>query len=188
MTDDELKQGLARHGALIVHFSHHAWMDKSRPLYPLDLQTAIGQNGDFALSCSVVWRKHHMELVGSVGIVFDPTVTSVVSVCPEDSGSSTAVDGVERSGGMPLTPLSLEETFATAAGKYNEWRVQGAAILGLFVADPDNILVKASQNFDVNGELIHTNGLERISLDDVSAEFPRLSIFTMGPDGPMKLR
>lgn len=188
MTDDELKLGLAARSALVVHFSHHSLMDADRPLYPLDMQTALSRNGDFALSCTVVWPGHAMKLVGSVGIVFDPTADNVLSVCPEDSGSSSGEDGCDRSAGVSLSTASFESTFGTTVDRYNEWRVRGALVRGMFVADQCSIEVKKPLIIDIEGHRVDAHAPQRISLDEVAVDFPGMPIFTMGQDGPVRLR
>lgn len=188
MTDHELNLALESKGALIVHFSHHAVMRADRPLYPDDLLRALMRHHHFPLSCSAVWPKHSMNLVGSVGVIFAPTAESVLSVSNEDSGSLTWTDGSEGSGGSALSPQALEESFNVKPGTYNEWRVKGAPIKGIFVADPNHIKVKQRESFVFEGVTYDEVGLVSISLDDVAATFAHQPVFTMGESGPVLLR
>jgi hypothetical protein len=73
MTDKELWDFLTATGAAVVHLSHYAVMDPTRPIWPEDMRRAIAQKDDFNLSCVVVWPGHSMSLPGSVGVIFKPT-------------------------------------------------------------------------------------------------------------------
>ena len=115
----------------IVHFSNHA--DPHRGLlFPQDLQDAIENRNCWELSCHAIWPGHDMHLFGSVGIIFSPSVENVLTVANCDSGSSDYA-----SGGKPLTIDSFNESLQVPPDEYNEWRILGAEVKGIFVANPE---------------------------------------------------
>ena len=128
-----------------------------------------------------------MSLPGSVGVIFKPTCAHVISAAGCDSGSTMLPDGSDGSAGLPLTPESLAATFEVAHGGYNEWRVRGADVVGIFVADPMNIQVKKPMQFSAGGEVIETVGATPISIDEVFAEFPTHPVFTLGVAGLVEI-
>lgn len=140
MTDSDLKAALENREAVVVHFSHHALM-LSGSVFPEDLQNAIQNKDKWALSCSVLWPGHKMKLCGDVGVIFQPTVASVLSVSNADSGSYAGSDGTDYSAGYPLDMDTFESTFEVN-GDYNEWRVKGADVAGIFIHNPNCVLVK----------------------------------------------
>ena len=140
----------------------------------------------------VVHVSHHANMReggGSVGVMFKPSTASVISVSNKDSGSRTDGDGKDHSDGKPLTPDSFEETF-DVVGAYNEWRVQGSDVAGIFVHDTQNIMVK--KWLDVpglpNGEVVRTIGGVVITLSEVFGAFPGLPVFTMTAQGLVELK
>lgn len=185
MTNDELAAGLDKKQALVVHLSHHAVMDPSRPNFPEDIRRAVAR-ADIALSCVVVWPGHGMDLPGSVGVIFAPSSASVVSVSNSDAGATTLSDGSDGSAGLDLTAESFEKSFEVV-GAYNEWRVKGARVVGIFVANPHNIMVKKDRQFDVGGETIEMTVADPIELAAVFAAFPHQRVYTMGPHGKVEL-
>lgn len=188
MTDEELTKSLADRGAVVVHFSHHANM-RYGGIFPLDLQKAIANKDKWPLSCSVLWPGHAMDPCGSVGVMFKPSIASVISLSNQDSGSWTDDDGKDHSDGKPLTAESFKETFELVSA-YNEWRVQGAKVVGIFVHDPRNIVVKESIEIPglPDGEILHTIGGVLIPISEVFAAFPHLSVFTMTSQGIVELK
>lgn len=187
MTDQELTDFLEAKGAVVVHLSHHAVMDPNRPIWPEDMRQAIARRADFNLSCVVVWPGHAMSLPGSVGVIFRPDCAHVISAAGSDSGSTMLPDGSDGSAGLPLSQESLAATFEVAHGSYNEWRVHGADVVGIFVADPMNIEVKKQMRFVVCGEVIEPIGPTQISIDEVFAEFPKHPVFTLGTGGLVEI-
>jgi hypothetical protein len=178
MTNDELAAALGRRDALVVHFSHHSDMGNG-VVFPNDLQFAITNIATKARSCCVVWPGHRMDLPGSVGVVFRPTVANVLSVFNSDSGSSDGRDGSDNSAGVPLTQESFLASFEVR-GLYNEWRVKGAAVCGIFVANVRDILVK--KHLSVPGGPdgpVRTIGADPTSLGDVFRAFPGVPVFTI---------
>jgi expansin (peptidoglycan-binding protein) len=129
-----------------------------------------------------------MSLVGSVGVIFAPTAGTVLSVSNDDSGSLTWTDGSEGSAGTGLSAEAFSDSFNVANGRYNEWRVKGAPIIGIFVADPNNIQVKRLQAVRGPDATYMVVGLDHISLDEVAATFAGQPVFTMLESGPVKLR
>lgn len=187
MTDQDLSDYLAAKGAAVVHLSHHAVMDPTRPIFPEDMHRAIDKRADFNLSCVVVWPGHGMPLPGSVGVIFKPTCANVISAASSDSGSMTLSDGTDGSFGLPLSPEALDATFNVWIGNYNEWRVRGAEVVGIFVADPSSIQVKKDVVLNAGGHEFKDVGAIPIAMDEVFAAFPHHSVFTMGPAGLIEI-
>ncbi len=143
--------GLACHKALIVHFSHRAKM-REGGVFPSDLRAAITNKDCWALSCCVVRPGHKMDLPGEVGLIFRPTASDqILSVARTDAGSFQHACGEESSGGMPLMPESLEDTFNVAPNDHNEWRVRGAEVDGIFAVSPGEVWAKIRQPLMVGG-------------------------------------
>ena len=187
MTDQELFDYLAAKGAAVVHLSHHAVMNPTRPNFPDDMHRAIAEKDKFNLSCVVVWPGHGMPLPGSVGVIFKPTCANVISAASSDSGSMTLSDGTDGSFGLPLSPEALDATFNVWIGNYNEWRVRGAEVVGIFVADPSSIQVKKEVVLKAGGHEFKDVGATPIAMDEVFAAFPHHSVFTMGPAGLIEI-
>lgn len=188
MLDDQaLTERLAARGAVVVHFSHHANM-REGGVFPKDMHDAIAHKDEWPLSCSVLWPSHGMDPCGSVGVMFEPDVGSVLSVSNTDAGSWITPDGTDQSGGEPLTAESFEKTFQKV-GAYNEWRVRGAKVAGIFVHDIRSIGVK--KQLDIpglpSGELLREIALTFIELSEVFDAFPDLPIFTMTRSGMEEL-
>jgi hypothetical protein len=182
MKDNDLVKALAQREACVVHFSHHANM-REGGLFPKDLQEAIAHHHKWNLSCCVLWPDHDLDLPGSVGVIFEVrTVTSVISICDGDAGAYQSDGGDEFSGGVPLSEESFESTFG-ASGPYNEWRISGAQVKGIFVNNVHSIQAKKRLTFLVNGELQDVIASASIALTDVFDAFPNLPIYTMGPNG-----
>lgn len=183
--DVELSDFMTQKRAIVVHFSHHANM-RDDGIFPDDLINAIANRHIWPLSCSVVWPGHSMDVVGSVGVIFEPTLDSVLCVSNMDAGSYVLPDGTDQSGGVPLTADSLAATFEVV-GTYNEWRLRGAEVAGIFVLNSNNIMVKRPMEFDVNGTKFQTITAQKIELADVFAAFPSMKIYTMGAAGRIEI-
>lgn len=182
MTDDILAAALQRRRAVVVHFSHHANM-RTDGVFPNDLEMAISNRGEWALSCSVLWPRHNVKPCGSVGVIFKPTVASVLSVSNSDSGSYQAPDGTDISNGQPLDANTFEGTFRVVDA-YNEWRVQGADVIGIFVHDISHIEVKKAKQVSMpGGKIWNEIGTERIALAEVFDAFDGLPVYTMASSG-----
>ena len=76
-----------------------------------------------------------MKLPGSVGVIFEPTIASVLSVLSKDSGSFEADRPPDQSAGLTLTHDSLLDTFNMKEGAHNEWRIKGFDFKGIFIDD-----------------------------------------------------
>ncbi|WP_051975183.1 hypothetical protein [Cupriavidus necator] len=188
MNDEELAEELERRNAVVVHFSHHANM-REGGTFPEDLQAVICDGEEWPLSCSVLFPGHCMEPCGSVGVIFKPKVTNVISVSNTDSGSYVGMDGVDYSLGRPLDEQSFKETFEVK-GAYNEWRVRGdAEVMGIFVLDPDNICVKKPIEIwdPMRDAYTQEIAMASIGLADVFAAFPEEQVFSLGPAGLVKV-
>ncbi len=183
MTDDTLLAQLNARKATVVHFSHHANM-RDGGVFPYDLQQAILNKDKWSLSCSVLWPGHSMQPCGSVGVIFQRTVASVLSVSNTDAGSHMGDDGIDRTAGEPLSFDSFAKTFQVT-GAYNEWRVRGASVLGIFVHDI--VRLGAKKRLEVpglpDGGVLHEIGCTCIDLVEVFDAFPALPVFTIAPAG-----
>ncbi|MGH9439929.1 MAG: hypothetical protein ACRD22_19130 [Terriglobia bacterium] len=183
MTDDVLTAALEKRNAVVVHFSHHANM-RAGGVFPDDLQEAIRNKDEWPLSCSVLWPGHTMQPCGSVGVMFKPTIASVQSVSNTDAGSFLGSDGTDRSGGQPLNEDTFEGTFQVV-GDYNEWRVLGAEVTGIFVHNTCCVEVKRPMQIPglPDGALLSDISVTRIELTDVFDAFETLKVFTMTSSG-----
>jgi hypothetical protein len=181
---------LDRRKALIVHFSHLSNM-REGGVFPDDLQNAVVNKDSWNLSCCVIWPGHTMDLPGEVGVIFRPTaVGQVLSTKNDDAGSVQLTDtGQDVSGGDPLSEVTLQTTFDVALGTYNEWRMKGADVTGIFVTSERGISAKKQQSIECDGKFFDdTIGLASFTIAEVFAAFPSFDIFTMTPDGPLKLK
>lgn len=187
MDDKQLTAMFEERQAVVVHFSHHSNM-REGGVFPDDLQQAIQNKDEWALSCSVLWPGHDMQPCGSVGVMFRPTVASVLSVSNADSGSFQGPGGADFSSGLPLSENTFQQTF-DVVGSYNEWRVKGAEVIGIFVHDVDWIEVKkACQIPDpCTGQISLEIGSMRIGLAEVLDAFDDLPVYTMITSGLVRL-
>lgn len=182
----QLTAELTRRQALIVHFSHLSNM-RAGGIFPDDLQAAIAHKDCWALSCCAVWPGHSMEVPGEVGLIFRPTaVDQILSVANTDAGAQQFGCREELSGGNALTPQSLSDSFQVKASDYNEWRVRGAEVCGIFVARAVDVYAKTIQKIDDGG--IYggdTIAPSPFSIEEVRAAFTALPLITMTASGPM---
>ncbi|MCO7461475.1 MULTISPECIES: hypothetical protein [Stenotrophomonas] len=181
MNDLDFQKFLVDRKVVIVHFSHFALMGHSVQ-FPDDLLHAISHHNEETRSCCALWPGHDMELPGSVGVIFKPTIDQVISVLADDSGSSD-FGGTERSAGEIPTPEALLASLQVPSGCYNEWRVRGADPIGIFVADAHNICAKKKVELNLNGESIYEIGCTEITLESVLEVFPELPVYTLQPTG-----
>jgi hypothetical protein len=188
MDIQSLLDGLTDRKALIVHFSHLANM-RAGGVFPADLQAAIANKDCWALSCCVIWPGHKMDLPGEVGLILPPTANDqILSVAKTDAGSFQHACGADLSAGVPLTSETLEDTFDVAPKDYNEWRVRGAEIGGIFVLSPDGVAAKIRQPLMLDGVQIGDDiAPTRFTIEDVRTAFPGLRLITMTEHGPMTL-
>lgn len=177
MNEPTFKQLLDQHSVAVVHFSHHAVMGL-RVEFPLDLIHALDNYETETRSCCAVFPCHRMDLPGSVGVLFEPKLSQVLSVCRFDSGSSN-FGGLEGSMGEAPTEQTILDSLDVPDGSYNEWRIRGAKPTGIFVANPRNILAKKVLTWHTGIEQVTDIGCQKISLADVFAAFPKLPVYTM---------
>lgn len=180
LDEKRFKEIVGERNVAVVHFSHHGTMNHNVE-FPVDLLHAIN-NSDETRSCCAVFPGHEMRLPGSVGLIFEPTLQQVLSVCSTDSGS-TDFGGEEGSLGDSPTEEAILESLDVRAGDYNEWRIRGAKPIGIFVADPANIEVRKAICLSCGDEVISDFACKRIQLPDVFAAFPGQPVFTMGDRG-----
>lgn len=186
MTDDELTNALNDRNASVVHFSHHANM-REGCVFPNDLQNAIANCSQWTLSCCVVWPDHRMNLPGSVGVIFAPLVQHVISISNDDSGSTTLPNGEELSGGVKLTKQNFESSFNVMPDRYNEWRVQGADVVGIYIENPNAILVKKIQTFVTPLDEVETITGTSVDLTFVKQSFDGYKFYTMSSSGLVEI-
>ena len=127
----------------------------------------------------------HTHTFGSVGIILRPrSVRSVSGICFADAGSyRDTVTGRRQSHGSVLQPLSSQavaDTFKNAAG-YNEWIVDDADTVGIFVnLGQPPLLVPKRISVDGYPESPHA---QEVTIQEVALEFAPLPIFAfVGPD------
>lgn len=178
MNELHFKQLLAQKIIAVVHFSHYAVMNH-RVSFPHDLIYAIKNYQTETRSCCAVFPDHGMQLPGSVGLILNPKLSQLLSVCGSDSGSSD-IGGDEGSLGEEPTEDSILRSLCITDGGYNEWRVRGASPSGIFVADPKNIQAKQKVKYTVEEEQYTDIVSKRICLSQVFEAFPSLHVFTMG--------
>lgn len=177
MKESDFQELIDRRGIVVVHFSHLAVMSH-KIVFPRDLQHAITHYESENRSCCALWPGHRMQLPGCVGVIFRPTFEQVLSVLADDSGSSD-FGATEQSAGEIPSERTILESLKVPPGRYNEWRVRGAAPSGIFVANPASILAKQEVELDCGVEKIKEINSVPIKLSQVSAAFPELQLFTM---------
>jgi hypothetical protein len=130
-----------------------------------------------------------MDLLGEVGLIFELTsVDQVLSVCNTDVGARQFGCGEEMSGGVALTPQSLADSFNVRSNDYNEWRVKGAEVAGVFVAHASGVNAKTVQKIDDGGFYGgDTIAPSPFSIAEVRAAFGALPLITMTANGPMTI-
>lgn len=197
MRDGELLAELATHSALIVHCSRPGKADEGLKglFFPRDLQKAshICAVENKELCCSVIWPRH-VKTFGSVGIVLKPrSVSSITSICTIDGGTYLdPITGKRVGAGLPFSKQGVLDTFSKATD-YNEWNVQAAETIGIFVhpADPLEVAKKFSlkeiPGYDPSmgdGEEVGTVVIDH---REVAAQFPTLPIYTLSNLGIARL-
>ncbi len=186
MTDNELAKALADHKAAIVHFSHHANM-REGGVFPIDLQNAISKCCQWPLSCCVVLPGHQMDLPGSVGVLFEPLAKQVLSVLHDDSGSATLPNGDDISDGASLSKESFDNSLAVMPGRYNEWRLQCAKVIGIYVDNPSIIRVKQKQTLQTPLGPTQYIAHVQVGLAFVKRCFPEQKFYTMSTCGLVEI-
>ena len=190
MNFEDLIAKLKQQRALIVHCSRPGQGDKSpgTPLFPEDLLKAMKicaeQNKE--LCCSVIWPEH-IETFGDVGIVLKPRSTaSVTMICTTDGGAHIDRNTGRLVGsGLPFGSQAVADTFANAT-KYNEWNVQYADTIGVFVKSRNQPLEVATLTdpTQLHGydPILGTNkfvGSRYVEISEIAIHFPRIPIYTI---------
>jgi hypothetical protein len=152
-----------------------------------DIPDAIESYQIETRSCCALWPGHHMDLPGSVGVIFNAAFAHVVSVLADDSGSSD-FGGSENSGGYSPSEETILDSINAPFGGYNEWRVRGAEPIGIFVANPNDIQVKKRAQVRVGAEVVDEIGCMSVPISAVVEAFPFFPIYTMGADGLVKIK
>lgn len=182
MTDAELAQALNDKKAVVIHFSHHAKM-REGGVFPDDLRNAIKNCNQWSLSCCVVFPGHKMDLPGSVGVIFAPDVRHVISVSNTDSGSTTLHNGEDSSDGISLSEQSFNKSLEVMDGRYNEWRIKGAKVFGIYVNNPALILVKQKLTLTADSQSFEDIGVVQVDLSFIKECFPGQQFYTMSSNG-----
>lgn len=127
-----------------------------------------------------------MSLPGSVGLIFRPKHSQVLSVCSADSGS---LDYAGHEGSLGSSPEedAILESLQVPSGMYNECRILGAEPIGVFVSNPQAIEVKQKVTLVLGMERFTEIGCARISLQAVKEAFTNLLVYTMGDNGLIQL-
>jgi hypothetical protein len=188
MTVDDLIETLRQHRALIVHCSRPGKgnVQDEEAVFPDDLRRAVdgAARSTGGLSCSVIWPAH-VHTFGSVGIILRPrSMQSVSEICFEDAGSyrdsNTGKRHSHASIAQPLSEKAVADTFLNAAG-YNEWIVDDADTVGIFV-NLQNPPLLVPRRISVGG-LPPSPQPQHINIDEIVSEFADLPVFAFaGPD------
>ena len=192
INENQFQEFILQHRVAVVHFSHHARMNHEVQ-FPFDLHHALETWQSEPRSCCALWPGHAMHLPGSVGVIYRPSLSNVISVLSTDSGSSYH-DGQEGSLGDAPSEDSLTRSLNEGhSHNYNEWRLLGAPPMGIFVADTSRISVKKLVTPNVPEELALAEidpvlACVPIKLDVVVAEFSNYDIYTLGEQGLVLLR
>lgn len=189
ISDVELFNELRKRKALIVHCSRTGKgdlpLDEHGLLYPDDLiQKSKSCSDGENICCSVIWPTHS-ETFGPVGIVLRPrSIKSVTSISLGDAGSYIDPSTKVRVGyGEPISRETLQETFTRTDG-YNEWNVQDADTIGIFVHPHEPWAVSCkSMLTEVEGyepgmgeaEII---GSKFVTIPEIAVAFPGMRIYT----------
>jgi hypothetical protein len=192
MKEDQFNKFVLRHHVVVVHFSHHGVMGHEVP-FPEDLRHALKTWTTEIRSCCALWPGHKMNLPGSVGLIYRPTLSNIVSVGCTDSGSSNH-NGREGSLGEPPSAAALVRSLRNVQpGDYNEWRIVGAQPTGIFVASTSHILVKKWVVPSVPQELLFEEiepvlACAKSTLEIVATEFSSHNIYTLSEKGLVLVR
>ena len=178
--------------ALVVHFSGcPKGAGPGEKIFPDDLKDVLSGAITGALSCSVVIpgdRYSHEpdegNAIGTVGVILDVDGSNLTAVGHRDAGSYVDQDNVRHAEPKDITRNDLEESL-TKRTTYNEWVVIPYDIKGVFIFNPDYILVRKMLEVQDCEELI--DGDDVISLQDLCSHFPEWEIFTFLEDKIAKL-
>lgn len=168
---------------LVVHFSGCSkGAGLGRKLFPEDLKDVLSGNILGALSCSVVipGDDHSSEptqrdALGSIGLILDVDGSNLSAISHMDAGSHVDEIINRLSEVKDLTINDLEKPLSNRI-TYNEWVIKPYDIKGIFIFNPDCILIRRMVPMpDSEGV---AEGNFKISLQDVCELFPACEIFT----------
>lgn len=186
MTEVEFARLVDEEAIAVVHFSHVADMGRDL-IFPDDMRRAISNTNVWTLSCCALTPGRRMQLPGEVGILLRPKLSHLLSVSNGDAGASTLPDGSELSGGQPPTREAVLRSLDPGLRPYNEWRVRGAEVVGIFVSRVDHVAVKKRLNFDGPFGPVQTISSESVPLGVVFDAFPAFPVYEMGASGLAQL-
>ena len=72
-------------------------------------------------------------------------------------------------------------------GHYNEWRVRGAEVYGVYVSDVDSIAVRKEVRLDVGARRETFVSAEEVAIDEVVEAFPDCNIYTISDRGIVEI-
>lgn len=183
---DEVRSFLAKHQALIVHFSGcPKGTGPGQEAYPKDLLKVYSGGAQGGISCSVVkpGDQFHGDIrhgTGSVGLVIALTeANSLIAVSAHDAGSYLE-NGVRRvAKEVGIETADLENSFSARGERYNEWVVRDFEVIGMFVAEPASIWQEAAVETPPDFPPLPPQGQPvSISLHEIAADFKELPIYT----------
>lgn len=191
MTIEQLLDELKCRNALIVHCSRPGKGDErsDAKFFPDDLKYAaeLCDRKRTEICCSVIWPGH-VETFGDIGIILKPRSTEAITlVCSEDCGSYVnPLTGRRDGSGVPFSRDSVLDTFNNSKG-YNEWCIDDADLIGIFVKSRRSELVVAVRidpnSGDLNDSAFINTGIEIITkyveFCEIVQAFPCLPILTI---------
>ena len=134
-----------------------------------------------------------MHLPGSVGVIYRPRLSNVISVRSTDSGSSYHHGQEGSLGDAPSEDSMTRSLNEVHSHDYNEWRLLGAPPIGIFVAHTSRILVKKWVTPSIPDELALAEiepvlACVPLRLTVVVEEFSNYDIYTFGEQGLVLIR
>ena len=148
-TVDDIYRILAKHNALIVHFSgtpKGAGNGINNFFYPDDLKNVIDGNAQGGLSCSTItpadnFHGFDRNATGSIGVIIGlRNIESLVCGSENDCGSGTDENGDRYCSSnlvSPAIPECLESAITNRQiGRYNELVVKNYDVLGILAVSP----------------------------------------------------
>jgi hypothetical protein len=156
-------------------------------IFPDDMRQAISNTNVWTLSCCALTPRRRMQLPGEVGILLRPELSHVLSVSTGDAGACTLSDGSELSGGQPPSREAVLTSIEPGLKPYNEWRVRGAKVLGIFVSRVDHVAVKKRLSLEGPFGPKQVIASESVHLGIVFDAFPNLPVYRMGASGLTQL-
>ncbi len=189
MAVTKLLEELTARKALIVHCSRPGKGNEGEDalLFPDDMSKAIRlcDIEKREVCCSVIWP-NHIKTFGDVGIVLKPRSTeSVTMICTTDGGTSLDPKTGRRIGaGDPFSQQGVADTFEDSTG-YNEWNIDDADTVGIFVKNPNFCAVVATwidptqlDEYEPIMGVEHFIGSHIVKLKEIATAFPSLPILT----------